>query len=94
MVTGMATTKVTITLDNDQLEEIRALVAGGKASNVSAFIQHAVGIALHDAAGWRELLQEALDQTGGPLTKKERAWADAILSPTRPKRRSRRRKAA
>jgi hypothetical protein len=36
MVFGMATTKVTITLPNDQLEGIRALVAAGQAARVSA----------------------------------------------------------
>lgn len=94
MVTGMATTKVTITLDDDQLEELRGLVAAGRASSVSAFVKHAVGVALHDAAGWREMLEEALRQTGGPLTKKERAWADTLLAPRRRKRSSRRRRAA
>ena len=81
MVFGMATTKVTITLGDNELKEIRALVAAQQASSVSGFVQHAVRVALFDAAGWREMLQHALLQTGGPLTKKERAWADAILSP-------------
>ena len=81
MVFGMATTKITITLKDDQVEEIRALVAAGGAANVSAFVQHAVRVALFDAAGWREMLKEALQQTGGPLTKKERVWADTILAP-------------
>jgi Arc/MetJ-type ribon-helix-helix transcriptional regulator len=81
MVTGMATQKITITLDVDQVKEIRALVAAGQAANVSAFVQHAVGIALHDAAGWKEMLEDGLLQTGGALTRKERAWADALLSP-------------
>jgi Arc/MetJ-type ribon-helix-helix transcriptional regulator len=94
MVFGMATTKIAITLPNDQLEEIRALVAAGGAARVSAFVQHAVGVALFDAAGWREMLQDALRQTGGPLTKKERAWADALLSAQRRKRGSGRGKAA
>ena len=31
MVFGMATTKITITLQDDQVEEIRALVAAGQA---------------------------------------------------------------
>jgi len=39
----MATTKLTITLDNDQLEEIRRLVGAGKASSISGFVRHAVG---------------------------------------------------
>ena len=81
MVTGMATTKVTITLDDDQLEEIRRLVAARTASSVSGFVKHAVGIALHDAVGWKEMLEDALRETGGSLTKRERAWADALLSP-------------
>jgi Arc/MetJ-type ribon-helix-helix transcriptional regulator len=80
MVFGMATTKITITLRVDQVEEIRALVAAGQAASVSAFVKHAVGVALFDAAGWRQMLKHALRQTGGPLTKKERAWADALLS--------------
>jgi Arc/MetJ-type ribon-helix-helix transcriptional regulator len=94
MVFGMATTKITITLDNHQLEEIRALVAAGTAASVSAFVKHAIGVALFDAAGWREMLDDALQQSGGPLTKKERVWADAILSPHQQKRVSRKGKAA
>jgi Arc/MetJ-type ribon-helix-helix transcriptional regulator len=94
MVTGMATAKVTITLQDEQIEEIRALVESGEAASVSGFVQHAVRVALHDAAGWRELLEEALDQTGGPLTRKERAWADTLLSAQAPKRPSRKRTAA
>jgi Arc/MetJ-type ribon-helix-helix transcriptional regulator len=90
----MATTKITITLQDSQVEEIRVLVAPGEATSVSAFVKHAVGIALYDAAGWREMLQDALQQTGGPLTKKERSWADALLSPQGQKRGSRKGKAA
>lgn len=81
MVIGMATTKITITMEDDQLEEIRSLVGAGQAANTSAFVKHAVAVALSDAAGWREMLQDALQQTGGPLTTKERAWADAVLAP-------------
>src|ERR1700722_6404933 len=73
MVFGMATTKITITLHDDQVKEIRSLVAASQAASVSAFVQHAVGVALSDAAGWKEMLADALQQTGGPLTKKERA---------------------
>jgi Arc/MetJ-type ribon-helix-helix transcriptional regulator len=81
MVIGMATTKITITLPDDQVQAIRELVAAGKASTVSGFVQHAVGIALFDAAGWQAMLNDALRQTGGPLTKEERAWADTLLHP-------------
>ena len=94
MVTGMATAKVTITLDEKQLGEIRALVAAGTAPNVSAFIQHAVRVALSDAAGWSEMLNGALKETGGPLTKEERAWADEILGLKRRKKSTRKDRAA
>ena len=90
----MATTKITITLPDDQVKEIRSLVAARKAASVSAFVKHAVGVALFDAAGWKEMLKDALQQTGGPLTKKERAWADAILSAERQRRGSGKGKAA
>jgi len=94
MVTGMATTKVTITLPDEQIKEIRALVAAGQAANISTFVKHAVGVALCDAAGWKEMLDDALRQTGGPLTNKERSWADTILSAPRQKSGPRRGKAA
>ena len=94
MVFGMATSKLTITLHDEQLKEIRSLVAAGRASSVSAFVQHSVGVALCDAAGWQELLLDALRQTGGNLTQKERTWADGVLSPGQQKKSGRRGKAA
>jgi len=83
----MATIK--ITLADDQLTQIRAVVRRHVAGGVSAFVRHAVVSALDDAAEWREMLAEGLQQTGGPLTSRERAWADAILAPRRRKGRSR-----
>jgi Arc/MetJ-type ribon-helix-helix transcriptional regulator len=75
----MATTKITITLPDEQLDSIRELVAAGKAASVSAFVKHAVAIGLFDAAGWRTMLNDALRQTGGSLTNEERKWADVLL---------------
>jgi Arc/MetJ-type ribon-helix-helix transcriptional regulator len=74
-------TQVTIALEDEQLKMIRALVASGESPSIAAFVQHAVAVALQDAAGWREMLEEALQQTGGPLTEAERAWADSIIAP-------------
>ena len=90
MVRGMATTKVTITLDDDQLRAIRELVSSGKADNVSQFVKHAVAVSLADVAGWGAMLGVALEQTGGPLTRKERVWADSILRVRRGNKRDRR----
>ncbi|HLI36854.1 MAG TPA: hypothetical protein VKV80_05860 [Streptosporangiaceae bacterium] len=75
----MASKKVTVTLDEVQLDRIRALVAAGAAPSVSGFVQHAVGVALDDVAGWGALLAEALRDTGGALSDDERAWADEVL---------------
>lgn len=82
MVIGMATRKVTITLDETQLARIQALVRAGSAASVSGFVQHAVTVALDDVAGWGAMLAEALAQTGGPLSDEERAWADGVLGVT------------
>jgi Arc/MetJ-type ribon-helix-helix transcriptional regulator len=85
MVDGMATRKVTITLDEAQLDQIRSLVQARTAPSVSGFVQHAVAVALDDVAGWGAMLAEALRQTGGALTDDERAWADEVLGTgTRP----------
>lgn len=93
MVGGMATQKLTITLDEEDVKKIRVLVAQHKAASVSGFVRHAVTIALHDVAGWGTMLAGALARTGGPLTKEERAWADDVLATTTTKR-TRNRKAA
>jgi Arc/MetJ-type ribon-helix-helix transcriptional regulator len=79
MVFGMATIKITISIPKEQVAEIRALVEAGRAANTSAFVKHAISVALSDAAGWREMLDDALQQSGGRLSNKERIWADAIL---------------
>lgn len=81
MVNGMATSKITITLETSQLDQVRQLVFDGRSPSVSAFVKHAVQLALSDAEGWNEMLADALQQTGGPLTDAERAWADSLLLP-------------
>ena len=80
MVSGMAETrKLTITLPVTTFETVRGLVQAGRASSVSGFVQHAVGLAIDDMAGWEAALSEALGSTGGELSARERAWADHIL---------------
>lgn len=80
MVISMADTrKVTITLPVSAVDAVRRLVDAGQASSVSGFVQHAVGVALDDVAGWGSALSEALASTGGELSAQERAWADGVL---------------
>lgn len=91
MANGMATTtKFTITLDTAQFEEIKRLVASGQAPSASAFVKKAIDTALNDVIGWRQMLDEMLEATGGPLTDAERRWADKILGhrPAKTRRRS------
>ena len=83
MVDGMATAKITITLPDRQLEEIRKRVAAQNSPSVSGFIQQAVQKSLENAAEFRAIVEEALKKTGGPLKPKERAWARKMLSPRR-----------
>jgi predicted flap endonuclease-1-like 5' DNA nuclease len=75
MVVGMATKKVTVTLDESQLARVRDLV------------QHAVGVALDDIAGWGALLARALHETGGAVSPEEQAWADEVLGTKKRRRR-------
>ena len=70
---------MTVTIDEDQLERIRAHIEAGAASNVSGFVQHAVGVALDDVAGWGEMLTGARRDSGGELSRHERRWADEVL---------------
>ncbi len=88
MVISMATKKITITLDNEQVEQIRQLVSTGRAASISGFVQHAVGVALDDVAGWGTMLAQALEASGGPMSADERSWADAALGLPKGRKRS------
>lgn len=83
MVIGMAARKITITITDEQLAAIRELVGHRKADSVSAFVRHAISLALDDVAGWQQTLDDALARTGGPLTDDERRWADQAIRATR-----------
>lgn len=76
------TRKVTVTLSTQAVEAIRELIAEGKADSVSGFVQHAVQTSLDDVTGWGAMLARALEETGGPMTTAERAWADESLGHT------------
>lgn len=92
MVVGMATTKITITVPDGQLAQIKKRVVAREATSVSGFIQRAVQKSLENEAEFRAMIEEGLEATGGPLTASERAWARKMLTPR--KRRSKARKIA
>jgi Arc/MetJ-type ribon-helix-helix transcriptional regulator len=79
MVNGMATTKITITVPDAQLTEIRKRVAAREAASVSGFIQRAVQKSLDNEIEFRAMIDAGLRATGGPLSAKERAWAEEML---------------
>ena len=88
----MATAKITVTLPDSQLEEIRKRVAAEDTPSVSGFIQQAVRRSLENAAEFRAMVEETLKETGGPLKPRERAWASRMLAAR--KRRTKLRKVA
>jgi Arc/MetJ-type ribon-helix-helix transcriptional regulator len=81
MVLDIATSKVTITPPDHQVEEIRNRVASLEAPSVSEFIQQAVGRSLANAAEFQEMIRRSLQETGGPVTAKEKVWARKIVAP-------------
>ncbi|MBL8228842.1 MAG: hypothetical protein JNL98_10210 [Bryobacterales bacterium] len=83
----MATVKITITLQQEQIEEIRRRVSIHESASVSGFIQRAVQRTLLNSSEFSAMVDQGLMESGGPLTPKERAWAKKALSPQ--KRRTR-----
>ena len=81
MVVCMATSKITVTLPDSQIEEIRKRVAAQESASVSGFVQRAVQKSLQNAVEFRAIVDQVLMDTGGPVTPKERAWARNLLSP-------------
>lgn len=80
-LSGMAATKsrLTVTVDADIADQVKAVVAQGGASSVSAYVEHAVKCQLAADADFDVLLATMLDETGGPLTPDERATASRLL---------------
>ncbi len=80
----MTVAKITVSLPEDALRKARAAVRGGQASSVSAYIAAAVG-EKRDRDDLRKMLADLAEETGGPLTRAERARArrDLGLSPRR-----------
>ncbi|MFN7920498.1 MAG: hypothetical protein U0Q16_10400 [Bryobacteraceae bacterium] len=89
----MATTTVTITLEDGQLQAIRKRIAAKKSTSVSGFIQRAVQKSLDAEAEFIAMTDEIFEATGGPLTEEERSWARKVLSTREDRGRSGRRKA-
>ena len=75
--------KITVTLPRTQVAAIRSRVAARKSASISGFIQDAVERSLDAETEFRALIEDVLQDTGGPSTAKERAWAQQALAPRR-----------
>jgi Arc/MetJ-type ribon-helix-helix transcriptional regulator len=86
----MATTKVTITVPDNQLAQIRRRVTAKQSPSVSGFIQQAIQKSLDSDGEFRAMLADIIQETGGPPTAEERAWVRQALAPLKKKRTKRR----
>lgn len=76
---GMRTTKrITITVPTDLVAKVKEEVEAGFAPSVSAWITDAMW-AKAPGRDFDEVLDEWLEESGGPMTEEEEAWADEIL---------------
>lgn len=71
------TTKIAVSLPDEQVERARRAVAEGRAASVSAYISEA--LAQMPQEGSLEALLDELDRELGPPTAEDYAWADRML---------------
>ena len=78
--------KIAVSLPADLVQAAKSAVRSGRAPNVSAYVADALGekVVLDDL---KSLLDEMLAETGGPLTRAERATADRMLRGSTSRRR-------
>jgi Arc/MetJ-type ribon-helix-helix transcriptional regulator len=78
-IVRMTKAKVTVTMDKDLLAKVKRAVDDGRAASVSAYVEQAVAQWVKDEGSTGEFLGEMLEETGGPLSDKERANIDRTL---------------
>jgi Arc/MetJ-type ribon-helix-helix transcriptional regulator len=76
MILSMTKAKIAVTIDQDLLVKVRQAVEEGAAPSVSAYVEQAVAAHLTEEEDFRAMLDEMLEETGGPLTDEERAEID------------------
>lgn len=75
---GSMTRKIAVSLPDHLVTAARTAVADGRAASVSAYVAAALE-AYADDQRVIGMLDDILEQTGGPMTAAEQAWADEIL---------------
>jgi len=71
--------RITITVDPDILEMVQTLVGEGIYRSVSAFFEYAALDILDADAAYVRMLDEILEETGGPMTDAEREETEREL---------------
>ena len=78
MMIGMTVEKITVSIPHETLKKARGAIRRGRATSLSAYISRALEREEKDN-DLLALLDEMLDQTGGPLTPAEERAADRVL---------------
>ncbi|HWJ61505.1 MAG TPA: hypothetical protein VNS19_06020 [Acidimicrobiales bacterium] len=79
MSSGKVKTRITITVDPDVLALVNQAVDAGAARSVSAFFEWAALDSLDADAAYVRMLDEILEETGGPPTPEEREESERRL---------------
>jgi len=74
----MTSAKVAISLPKEVLARARAAVRRGDAPSLSAYVSQAIEEKTSDD-DLMKMLEEMLEETGGPPTPEEIRWADGVL---------------
>jgi hypothetical protein len=79
--TGMTTTKIAITLPEEQLARVNRAVRAGRADSVSGYITRVL-VEQEREESLRTLVRDLIAQHGEP-TQQEKMWAKRVLRPRR-----------
>jgi hypothetical protein len=85
MMHGMTSMKVAVSLPRETFERAKRAVGRGRAPSLSAYVT----AALEQKATFDELddlLNEMLDETGGPMTAVEKHRVDRLIKGSRPRK--------
>ena len=75
---GMTRAKIAASLPAELVAAARQAVHSGRAASVSGYVEAA--LAAHMANdSLDEWIAQLLEESGGPMTDEERAWADSVL---------------
>jgi Arc/MetJ-type ribon-helix-helix transcriptional regulator len=78
MIRGMTSAKVAISLPKEVLARARAAVRRGEAASLSAYVSKAIEEKTTDD-DLMKMLDEMLEESGGPATPAERRWLDRVF---------------